>query len=371
MKVRLLIVLFIAASIAMIAQMGSGGQKKAAPARAKAAASPKAGAKGAAANVLAARGPDIVLMNQNPVRFDTVVFSHKMHAQMHEMSGGCENCHHHNSTGKIQKCSNCHESRYERGDVRVPELKSAYHRLCIQCHRQWSGQTECYSCHSLKKDKKANVAQRIAALKDKSHPTVERPNIVKFNTKSDQGATVNFKHNMHIESFGYSCNTCHQNENCMTCHSKGDPKTRFRTAKTIRKNKTFADQHAKCYACHADDGCKKCHGSTDMSSSFNHAKTGFTLEPFHSSLDCKRCHTRTNPFSKPPRDCNACHKNWKQGSFNHAVTGLKLSADHVDFECEQCHVGRKFNVKPVCAECHDDKSYPAQKPGTLVGRRKK
>ena len=57
------------------------------------------------------------------------------------MGGGCENCHHYNTSGPILKCSSCHESSRKREDVSIPDLKGAYHRQCMDCHREWSHDT--------------------------------------------------------------------------------------------------------------------------------------------------------------------------------------------------------------------------------------
>ncbi len=94
--------------------------------------------------------PELITINQLSDRYGPVYFSHKIHAQMSIMSGGCENCHHHNTSGPILKCNSCHETSRKREDVSIPDLKGAYHRQCMDCHREWSHETGCNSCHTLK-----------------------------------------------------------------------------------------------------------------------------------------------------------------------------------------------------------------------------
>src|SRR5512147_2025904 len=42
--------------------------------------------------------------------YEPVIFSHRIHAEMSEMSDGCEMCHHYNPPGDVVGCDNCHES---------------------------------------------------------------------------------------------------------------------------------------------------------------------------------------------------------------------------------------------------------------------
>src|SRR5690606_4231445 len=98
--------------------------------------------------------PELIVIDQISDRYGPVYFSHKIHAQMSDMGGGCEGCHHHNTSGPILKCNTCHETSRKREDESIPDLKGAYHRQCMDCHREWSHDTGCNSCHTLKKDLK-------------------------------------------------------------------------------------------------------------------------------------------------------------------------------------------------------------------------
>ena len=56
------------------------------------------------------QGPDIIKIDNLVNKYQPVTFTHKTHAQMSEMSGGCANCHHYNTTGPILACADCHST---------------------------------------------------------------------------------------------------------------------------------------------------------------------------------------------------------------------------------------------------------------------
>ncbi len=86
--------------------------------------------------------------------YDPVNFSHRAHAEMSGISGGCKMCHHYNPPGKIVNCEYCHEKERNRTDITKPDLKGAYHRQCIDCHKQWNKSTDCIQCHSPGRERK-------------------------------------------------------------------------------------------------------------------------------------------------------------------------------------------------------------------------
>jgi DnaJ-class molecular chaperone len=105
---------------------------------------------------------------------------------------------------------------------------------------------------------------------------------------------------------------------------------------------------------------------------FNHKiSTGWALGKYHEKLECAKCHGISNKFTKLNNNCVSCHKNFAAGSFKHEKTGLKLDELHIDFDCKDCHTSGNFSDKTDCSGCHDDKSYPKDKPGTLVKLSKK
>ena len=58
--------------------------------------------------------PDVLVMDILSEIYVPVVFSHKYHAEMADMSGGCDVCHHQNGT--IDKCQPCHPPSVKRAN---------------------------------------------------------------------------------------------------------------------------------------------------------------------------------------------------------------------------------------------------------------
>jgi len=308
-------------------------------------------------------GPDIVVINEMSENYTGVTFSHRVHSQMSEMSGGCSGCHHNNTTGLIQNCSNCHSRNRNREDITVPDLKAAFHLQCTMCHQQWSGENGCNDqCHKKKGTETLNdVSKEMELKKGKLHPLIEEPKKLIWETNSGKGKMVTFFHDEHIQLFKLNCTKCHSQENCTKCHEK---KQKNDLTKPFKTQKTFEEHHKPCVNCHDGNKCEKCHQDKEMTK-FNHEKsTGWSLSPYHNRVECSRCHGNSMPYKKLDKNCTPCHKNFGLGIFNHKSIGLTLSASHIELECKSCHTPGEFTKKPTCTECHDDKSYPAQLPGT-------
>jgi hypothetical protein len=311
--------------------------------------------------------PGLIVIDELSDRYGPVYFSHKIHAQMSIMSGGCENCHHHNTSGPIINCNSCHESSRKREDVSVPDLRGAFHRQCMDCHREWSHENGCNTCHSLKKDIKTgtqkNLQQKYAG---RDHPVVLEPTKIVFETNYGKGKIVTFFHNDHTEKFSITCITCHKQESCTKCHDLS--KNANTSIKTIKESKTLEEHHQKCYGCHKNNECLTCH-LTKVSEPFDHAtQTGWALNKFHNKLNCVKCHGETMPFKKLDSKCVSCHQNWNKDTFKHSITGLQLNETHSELSCEDCHIDKNFVVKPYCNNCHEDYSFPKQRPGKLVSK---
>lgn len=310
--------------------------------------------------------PELITINQLSDRYGPVYFSHKIHAQMSIMSGGCENCHHHNTSGPILKCNSCHETSRKREDVSIPDLKGAYHRQCMDCHREWSHETGCNSCHTLKKvlkDTKNESLQKKYSGKD--HPVILEPTKLVYETKSDKGKLVTFYHDDHTKKFGLNCTSCHKQESCTKCHDVNNT-DKSKNQKVVTK-KTFEDQHSNCISCHSKtENCSKCHGEKTREPFDHGKKTGWALNKHHINLSCAKCHGSKLPYKKLDNKCSSCHKGWNAENFKHSITGLQLDEMHSELSCEDCHTDGNFGIKPSCDGCHDDYSFPKQKPGKLV-----
>ena len=217
------------------------------------------------------------------------------------------------------------------------------HRLCVECHREWSHSTNCATCHGKEAPPKAEIPGRVI-----------------YQTSSDQGKVVTFLHGDHARRFGLKCADCHQKQTCAVCH---DPRLKGLGGPAGRAKSS--EPHQSCSACHAKDKCSSCHSTKPMGA-FDHGKsTGWVHNRFHRALECLRCHTTPGKFTKIDKDCESCHKGWQE-KFDHKKTGLTLDETHAALGCQDCHADGTFAAPPACANCHE-KSYPKDKPGRLVG----
>jgi hypothetical protein len=312
-------------------------------------------------------GPEVVVIDEMSDYYSGVVFSHKMHSQMSEISNGCTGCHHYNTIGPVLNCRKCHQSTREREDVSIPDLKAAFHRQCMTCHKQWSGENGCNTqCHERKgPDNEARIQKLVKEFTGKTHPLRPKPSKMIWETNYGEGKIVTFYHDEHVELFKLNCSDCHSGDNCTKCHAS---KTQEDFSKIIKIKKSPEEHHKPCNNCHYKDACGKCHRDSERKP-FDHASAGgWSLKWYHSRLACSRCHGSSIPFKKPDNNCTSCHKNFILGKFDHKVTGLVLSENHKDFECNNCHLNNDFAKKPDCSTCHDDKSFPKDSPGKKVRR---
>jgi hypothetical protein len=313
-------------------------------------------------------GPTIVEMDEIDGDYGAVVFTHKIHAQMSVMSGGCETCHHYNTTGPVLKCVSCHEDEHMREDISIPELEAAYHRQCITCHRQWSGSTDCDFCHVEKgEDLEAIRKMKMQKYTGLDHPELHEPMKVVYETEHESAPLVTFFHNEHVQLFNIDCASCHHDENCLSCHYTEHNELRSKSTEDRHKHihKTFEEHHDPCSSCHNIDNCDKCHKTKEMEP-FNHTNaTGFNLAKYHSEVKCEACH-KDNNFKGLSQNCSSCHK-FNSENFDHKITGVELDMMHVDFSCSDCHKNNNYSRKPDCSDCHgDDITWPKAVPGKRV-----
>jgi hypothetical protein len=309
------------------------------------------------------KSPKIIKMNKLEVTenlYEAVIFSHRAHAEMSEISGGCEMCHHYNPPGNIVACDYCHDLNRQRTDISKPDLKGAYHRQCIDCHSEWSNDVSCESCHELKGSGKSAFTGKEYS-KERIHPVITVPTKIVFKTSEQKGTVVTFFHNEHTDLFGFECKNCHHEESCVKCHE---------VTKSLAKNEiSYEQKHKKCSSCHDTSiktGCESCHTKKELTP-FNHKiRTGFVLKSYHADLSCSSCHQTKNVFTGLSSSCISCHSGWNSKTFDHKVTGLALDEIHIEFDCGDCHIGENFSKNPSCENCHDDKNYPEDKPGKLV-----
>lgn len=306
--------------------------------------------------------PAVVTMNKLEVvedLYEPVIFSHRAHAEMAEMSGGCEMCHHYNPPGNVVPCNNCHEPSRQRTDITKPDLKAAYHRLCIDCHREWSNDIACESCHELNESGKSAFAEKDYK-EERVHPEISVPAKLVYQTPEYDETLVTFFHNEHNDLYGFECIDCHQEESCAKCHDTTEPPK--------SKDVEFTIKHKKCASCHdTEDNCESCHMTEELEP-FNHKdRTGFELASYHAKLSCVQCHQTKESFTGLSSNCNTCHADWSPENFDHSKVGIILSENHIEWSCEVCHENRNFSAQPTCSTCHDeDITYPDFIPGEEV-----
>ncbi len=70
----------------------------------------------------------------------------------HEKGTMCQGCHHNSPAAKNPpKCGNCHGRPFSQKDPFKPGLMAAYHRQCMECHKEMGIEkpvaTDCTACH--------------------------------------------------------------------------------------------------------------------------------------------------------------------------------------------------------------------------------
>ena len=300
-------------------------------------------------------GPEIVIIDQLADLYRPVIFAHRLHADMSNMTGGCENCHHYSEqSGVIPPCRECHDATKGPVSLNQPALKGAYHRQCMNCHRDWSHESACGFCHEQVHEGIGAAVPDTTDIVGIPHPKIEAVPTYTYETDYDQGALVTFHHNDHVDMFGLKCVDCHRGDSCSRCHDEGK-------AQAQRLNHLTT-----CCACHGERNCSFCH-TEDPKPMFEHTRTaGWALDPHHIDVACNTCHGSPQDFRTPSDQCTSCHIHWEVGAFDHKVTGLSLSEDHLDLDCIDCHLEMDFNTRPNCEDCHDEPMLPEKLPGTRL-----
>ena len=301
-------------------------------------------------------GPDVVILKELVTKYEPVPFDHKAHAMMAEMWDGCVTCHHRppqveaGTTQPVQQlqtnggvkrqsdsetipaCKSCHAVAGEEVSLRMPNLKGAYHRQCLNCHREWAHENGCSACHQ-ERDPNVSVAttmQHVPSVDDivgRMHPPIPQPEEKVYTARFEPavGRRVLFRHTEHTREYGIRCALCHRDDNCSRCHTNGTARETPIERQVLHPGRSWTDAHGPCAACHEQDACRTCHHAED--------------EP------------------PPP-------------AFTHAATGQLLDQDHADLKCAQCHTSYKSRVNLTCggAECHAKReiAFPAERPGPTV-----
>ncbi|MCY2924355.1 MAG: cytochrome c3 family protein, partial [Planctomycetota bacterium] len=270
---------------------------------------------GAAKDAPVELGPAIVVLGALEKDFDAVPFDHLAHAKMAQMGDGCVSCHHkpphpdaagqplpvphHPATAPanqaaadtIPACKSCHAVTEADTNIRVPNLKGAYHRQCLNCHRDWMGGKSCLVCHKARGAQGANAAPTSGDVLSRMHPPIPEPDTKTYNQMRfmpADGSNVLFRHKAHSEGFGIQCATCHRRNACATCHS---PKPADAAPRPLHPGKSWAESHDPCVSCHQKDRCRHCHYKDDQPppGACDHASPGQGLDKAHEKLPCRSC----------------------------------------------------------------------------------
>jgi hypothetical protein len=308
------------------------------------AASPKALAPDASLGDI----PDVVMLDQlskTENLYEPVPFDHKAHAGMAQIAGKCQTCHHRTpengatragagagatrvagergqeQAAKHPACRTCHEPH--RTDLRQPGLKGAYHRQCLNCHREWALANNCTVCHK-PRSKDVNVVAKVATPDDimgRMHPPVPEPETRQFvaaQTPAD-GANVLFRHKEHTQRYGVTCATCHRDDACSRCHVGSNAPRPVQAPKVPLLDADWNVVHANCSGCHRrqETRCVECHFKSDSSAPepFDHGSTGQLLDADHANLRCSQCHANWLEKSAPTCGTAGCHATAKPITF--------------------------------------------------------
>ena len=317
--------------------------------------------------------PDVVMLDDLEDLYLPVPFDHKGHASMSEMTTGCQACHHHSPADEEHPaCRSCHGAAKDKDDIRMPGLKGAYHRQCLNCHLEWSHDTACSVCHLPKLQRgiptEPTAQPSAQEVVDRMNPPVQWKTTYVFETPEAPEPIVTFHHADHIQTFSVRCVQCHRGASCGHCHDE--------TISRDGSGRHGGSQRLKntCFACHKESNCSFCHGDARRPS-FDHASdAGWPLEPYHADVPCGDCHGPATDFSVPSKACWACHERRPIGSRDGAIRNLIAIGDVGDTQCLTCHTDMKDRFSQAacvhgpaadgtgCAACHTEPHSPTSRP---------
>jgi hypothetical protein len=272
--------------------------------------------------------------------YEPVPFSHREHAEMAEMWEGCTTCHHHTpevfapkrqgrldhpnqeDAAKVPACKSCHSTE-DSSDLHMPSLKAAYHRQCLNCHRDWMDANACSACHSPRPQASASqpTTSRRPTTRPPSpddivgrmHKPIQPPQVKEYTTRFTPvaGPRVLFRHEEHVKEYGIKCVACHRGDSCSACHSPSAASAATSpVSRPLKAAATWEESHQPCVACHRNDACSSCHyqpGQTPPPR-FNHDMTGQKLGKDHRKLACGDCHLAYNTPGALTCGDSSCHK---------------------------------------------------------------
>jgi hypothetical protein len=286
-------------------------------------------------------GPDVVILRELVALYQPVPFDHKTHAQMAEMWDGCVTCHHRTpeppgtqpaggeaqpalktqeQAARFPACKSCHEINLQSADIHMPSLKGAYHRQCLNCHREWANENSCTVCHEPIEGVAVYASTAPAPRPDdivgRMHPPIPEPDVKNYRARFTPavGANVIFRHKEHSTRYGLKCVNCHRRDNCASCHSAAPQAS---GPVLLHPGRTWAQTHEPCVSCHRQDRCRTCHYGEGQSPPppFEHRLTGQLLDENHATLSCAQCHIRVKAETVLTCGGSECHDPARQIAF--------------------------------------------------------
>lgn len=269
-------------------------------------------------------GPSTVMLGELANLYEPVPFDHKTHAEMAEMWEGCITCHHRPPTtqpigqpvinphdqadsDKIPACKSCHAIAPEQVDMHMPSLKGAYHRQCLNCHREWANENSCTACHRPRNGITPAPPPTPDDIVGRMHPPIPQPDAKLYVARYTPavGPNVLFRHIEHSTKYGLKCVNCHRHDTCSSCHNGNS-----RGPQLLHPGETWDKTHGPCIGCHQQDRCRTCHFDDGESppAPFEHRMIGQLLDDDHSSLKCGQCHSVLKARKIVTCGDASCHK---------------------------------------------------------------
>lgn len=203
--------------------------------------------------------PETIALGSMAKVYEPVAFCHEMHSVLTE---DCGSCHHQSGAGETPPCSKCHPATLTSKKTGPPGLKDAYHRQCIDCHKEMEmGPTGCMDCHTKRKAETQAVKQ-VSQETPVKHESKALAETFTLSSLENMYQPVEFSHAMHAE-VAEGCASCHhhspagQTPACGECHGEPfDPQN-------LHMPGLKGAYHLQCMNCHRETGapvgCTECH----------------------------------------------------------------------------------------------------------------
>ena len=299
----------------------------------------------------------------------------------------CEKCH--PPGQKIKKmpfanCRDCHKKDPHRGqfdrDCKTCHVVEGFKKILYDHnsgrypltgkHRSVS----CNKCHYARGNSKTVIYKPLEINCASCHKDIH---LNQFDKKCEFcHVTTGFKREFlqfdHQKDSEYPLQGKHWATACEKCHLKKAQRFPAGTGEAV----LYRPISSKCTTCHEDfhqgqlsGDCQKCHGldSFKPAPGFDHSKTRFSLQGFHETVECRKCHPPIHPagpgnlketikYKPVGTTCLDCHR-----GYDHSKTAFALTGKHRGLDCQLCHNKKTPNTRKTrkspwgrfeCRHCH-------------------